>query len=908
WDGWPNGVWERTYSLTEFQRSKKFRVKWACSTPGTTRQDAKRQGDKLAVRWQDGKRTRRFCLGIIKCDQQNCKIIIRPHVRPAGLRAQLEETCPCGGSLQHYPCGVESEYWLFQTGAHFKHNGTHYHERPTNVLHLTTLEEEKFANVVEEHPKIGPVQLLTGLPGIDGPGHSVAEISSALQNPQRIKYERRKVLGPAIRVRDQRFIPRIEEFKRKHPRWNVDVYWSNNIHVVVLQSPWQRRVSLKDVDPREAVNGIVSDACHNYWAGKNELLFLSSTFEPRFLKCWVPVLMSYSNGASAEHYRIHFLHLFRGLARQCDYINCAVDDELFANVVDFSDAQRNGFILAFVDFWTTRAPNERTEQQLRADGAALLKGCKQHFENQITRVSKISRVVAPDKRELFRKYAYRLLKQKDMVALRTCADEFIHMFPLAKPWIEWWMRPTHAPMLFLASVKMSKRLWDSLPATTNAEEAMHERFYRMIGRQNSMFYGMAGLVRSAETFERSYNAARVGVKIFYGKDPQYWKATRNRYSYTKHGRHELRPKLSRDGRAPDTIAALGLESPKKRNMRLNPRLSPRLPRKSQSVIASKETSPQASITLSRARQPIPAISLQPSYRWSSNSCWLDASLTALYAACGRNLVDLAAIFNSMPQDHLARQFVRLITLHTEQVSGSRRALSYFRAQSVQIKRCGGSETAPVEHWELARHPNWKTSFTLSRDLHEGFGGDLRRWFTWLLDPMQWSAVSCWRQIDSLPYCHAEALAHEYILNIPIVYIIEMGEPLGQPWTIPSTLFPLGKQFAKEHAGMRYDLVAEIYTNYTEARGAGSHFITRYNTADGAIYDYDSMIRGGCAVHCPAAEVPGWLSGPSQALKDLPGEYTLCSVVYNLAGGAAAQDLFRHERRQNAPWGLTLRFN
>lgn len=95
-----------------------------------------------------------------------------------------------------------------------------------------------------------------------------------------------------------------------------------------------------------------------------------------------------------------------------------------------------------------------------------------------------------------------------MKGLRACAAEFTREFPGAKPWIDWWMRPSHASMLFLVATGMARKLWDSLPATTNSAESMHHKIYKMIGRGNTLFYGMEGLVRIAETFERRYNAAR----------------------------------------------------------------------------------------------------------------------------------------------------------------------------------------------------------------------------------------------------------------------------------------------------------------------------------------------------------------------------------------------------------------
>lgn len=109
---------------------------------------------------------------------------------------------------------------------------------------------------------------------------------------------------------------------------------------------------------------------------------------------------------------------------------------------------------------------------------------------------------------MFRKYAKQLLNQHTMEDLRDCAAEFSRKFPGAKPWVGWWMRPAHASMLFPVASGMAVKLWKSLPATTNGAESMHHKIYQMIGRRNPLFYGIAGLVRIGETFERSHIAAR----------------------------------------------------------------------------------------------------------------------------------------------------------------------------------------------------------------------------------------------------------------------------------------------------------------------------------------------------------------------------------------------------------------
>ncbi|KAJ7200632.1 hypothetical protein GGX14DRAFT_314236, partial [Mycena pura] len=361
WDGWPDGAFEWSLDRDELKETNHLPVHWVSSKlPGG------RHGSVHAITPSSGKLTRYKCLGTLQCRSSVCSVHLQipPSQDLVDMRQQLQVSCLCGAPLHYVPC---------------------------SCLFL-------IASICGLHPRTGH----SGL-GKRKRAHWPAsdDVNAARPLSKAIR-KSKDTASMSIRERRLRSTPKKQRLVPLRPTLHGEDESDDMVLASRHLSQHLRSPRARSQDSQKSGQLSLHNGTHYH--ERRELLFLSSTFEPRFLKCWVPVLMSYSNGA--EHYRIHFLHLFRGLARQCDYINCAVDDELFANVVDFSDAQRNGFILAFVDFWTRCAPNERTEQQLRADGAALLKGCKQHFENQITRVSKISRVVAPDKRELFRKYAY----------------------------------------------------------------------------------------------------------------------------------------------------------------------------------------------------------------------------------------------------------------------------------------------------------------------------------------------------------------------------------------------------------------------------------------------------------------------------------------------------------------------
>lgn len=175
-------------------------------------------------------------------------------------------------------------------------------------------------------------------------------------------------------------------------------------------------------------------------------------------------------------------------------------------IMDFSEAERNGFILAYIDFWVHEG-STRSRDELRMAAKNLLKGCRQHFRTGVTRIKKIGGVIPIMQSILFQKKAYALLEQPDTQAFQKHAQELIRMFPKIKPWLSWWMRDDHAAMLFTSERTMDPVLWNSLPESTNAEEAMHHKIYSAVGRDHNLVSGINGLEAFARHFEQLVTGA-----------------------------------------------------------------------------------------------------------------------------------------------------------------------------------------------------------------------------------------------------------------------------------------------------------------------------------------------------------------------------------------------------------------
>ncbi|KAJ3804557.1 hypothetical protein F5876DRAFT_82964 [Lentinula aff. lateritia] len=155
----------------------------------------------------------------------------------------------------------------------------------------------------------------------------------------------------------------------------------------------------------EPVNGIVSDAAHGFWREQNSLLITSSIYEAE-LHCWIPVLFSYSNGASSN--------------------SVTITDQYFIGILNFSQVERGGFMAAFVAFWMQQLENEHSEDELYRAAEVLLRGCEEHFRASVTRIKKIHSVVPVHSETHFKELALGLLSAKDLGDFHACA-EVIHV-------------------------------------------------------------------------------------------------------------------------------------------------------------------------------------------------------------------------------------------------------------------------------------------------------------------------------------------------------------------------------------------------------------------------------------------------------------------------------------------------
>ncbi|KAF9552882.1 hypothetical protein CPC08DRAFT_767975 [Agrocybe pediades] len=905
WDGWPDGYLTRNFTHAEVRESGNLMVHWASRRGG-----GDRKGQVDAPEWELGKKSTRKCVGVITCDNEICEIVVQPHINPTDLDHQLTKKCSCGGKLVYEPCSILSVLHTWSGGVHYANNGHHLHRRPTHILHFLPNEKVRFEKMYQANPTSGPLKMQVGIPTLNGPGDSAIDITPLLLNADRIAKERSKMRKEGTLSADG-LIAAFSAFSKSHPHF-VRRSTLGEVTVISVQTSFMRSQLVKDKKLDGPINGMVSDAAHGWWKERTSLLIVSSTYCP-VLRAWAPGVLSYSNGASGEHFQYHFLAVLEGIAEEAESRDIPVTDTLFAGVMDFSEAERVGFVRAFTAFWESyysKVAASIIEQLSRALAVLLLL----FHPRALTRILNHERLNSwtSRTRKTFREHAALLVRD----------------YPHIASWMEWWTRPVHAAMLFESERKMDIEIWNSIPRTTNAEESMHWKLYSACGRDHAFLEGMHSLYAVAVYYERMHEGAR-RAKIRYGK-AEAWKDNVAALGRTKRSREDPSTSKKRqsksDGRPPDTIKELLLKPSAKK---------------------------------SKALQK-PQYTLPPSYPWSNNSCWLDTSLQVLFMAVShlpsdytmlnthwtkdsplrslfegllrrledeseststskklrsdhdllrKKLKDMKIIKTQSSFESLFVWFTDLIS-HEGKPSSNYRGVAAFDVWTIEVHVCTGSEEIGGPHREISYTPRVSRIYQASSSDHEKYEGSLEGFIKdlFILDRPAEPVRLCWRNRDNTPLCTGKRTDHRNLLSIPILLGVETPtEPSAESddspdllvWNIPERVALSPLRAGKSDGEIVYDLFALALTN-------GTHFIARYFSLDhSAVYTYDGMKNKGIPVIEPFVVKQDPMFGPNLSL---PVGYTVHQVFYSLRGGLKTQEAFFKERVEHYSTLFNLRFS
>ncbi|OAV95379.1 hypothetical protein PTTG_26661 [Puccinia triticina 1-1 BBBD Race 1] len=532
-------------------------------------------------------KVRRYkCLGVMLCNNDSCDYTGPPPTGRGKIREFLDAKLPCEGSAGECPGTV---YWKeckgtcirFDTHKEtgwglMRYHGYHDHPWPT-AKKADPLSRAEFSEEIKKNPKASALELKVGAPNPDATHQaftSVVDIHESFGNSDRLRYLRREILrelnlGPENKGAgmSDKFIMGMFDWDRKGMHIISLSYREGKEHFT-FQTQWmaERLLARSEEGNKLYSGGLLSDVTYRFF--DNGYLLTTSMYCNQINR-WIPVQLSWIRGLTERYYQTHFAVLFK------QFITPSIlqeeRDQLLQSVVDFSSAQRNGFIAACMEVFNV------------SNKAAIshLKGCHHHFQASVTRIKQNRSVIMADEVKIFETLCHNLLLSNAEAGKthEERIDKIRRCFP-----------------------KDSPNGDDGLPNTTNAQESMHRVYYMFSAGKKHLFYGMVELYGFVKALEKDYNLVMRGMPI---DESIGWKKP------TK----QQRAAFLNNGRAPDTTDKLVSERPDKRAKGGRPPNAPNIDRGLHTTFVLYAASKKG----------------HKHFNYLTNRCWLVATLELLFA-------------------------------------------------------------------------------------------------------------------------------------------------------------------------------------------------------------------------------------------------------------------------------------
>ncbi|POW21224.1 hypothetical protein PSHT_02634 [Puccinia striiformis] len=327
------------------------------------------------------------CLGVMLCDQEECDYAGPSPTGRDKIKELLSRNSPCPGAAGRCKGKV---YWqdcrttrcrvnIHKSGwGLLRHEGFHDHPWPTpKKPDLEALEE--FFDEVKKNPKATALQLRVGTgTGSDNhkPISSLVDIHESLGNADRLRYYRRLALKEVEECASKKnggsggdsVIFDMIQWHKMGLEMISSGHGEGQEHYT-FQTRWmsQMLLSRREEGNKLYSGGLISDVTYKFF--KNGYLLTTSIYCDDINR-WIPVQLSWILGLSESYYEIHFTVLFRQFLLPS--ISPAEREALATSIVDFSQAQQNGFVAAYCRVFGKIS---------RTEALKKLKGCREHFVN-----------------------------------------------------------------------------------------------------------------------------------------------------------------------------------------------------------------------------------------------------------------------------------------------------------------------------------------------------------------------------------------------------------------------------------------------------------------------------------------------------------------------------------------------
>ncbi|EGG04860.1 uncharacterized protein MELLADRAFT_88518 [Melampsora larici-populina 98AG31] len=459
------------------------------------------------------------CLGVLRCDDDFCAYAAPPPTAEGKAAEYIKDGTHIWTQCPGTVCRIDIQK---DTGwGVLRHSGFHAHPWPASKkadpLAMLDLTQE-----VVKNPKAGPLVL-------------------------KVLVEKGLIPEKESKGGGDRLIMDLMHWGNHGLRLISTSLLGANVHIT-FQTDWMAdQLVRRDTLGKVYSGGLLSDVTYRFF---HHGYLLTTSMYSEILHRWIPIQLTWMWGLEEAHYKAHFLTLLAQInAADLTYHE---RDLLVQQVVDFSTAQKKGFVSAYMEVFHENDPGKALSK---------LKGCHEHYRQSITRFKKNCNVVAAGRLAEFESLALDLLEPNKPGDL-TLTDKFAQiarLFPKAKPWIDWWNTADIHSMLFCARDRLPMddpplpegEDPHDYPDTTNGQESMHCQYYILTSGHCTIIQGFIQLLLFAESLKRDFNNVLRGISVKYGNS---WESVVETMGWSKE-RTRRRPEVN-VGRPPDTTEAL----------------------------------------------------------------------------------------------------------------------------------------------------------------------------------------------------------------------------------------------------------------------------------------------------------------------------------------------------------------
>lgn len=520
-----------------------------------------------------GKTISKHCLGVFLCMNDECvryNICIRPKTTIDGRSKQENDGCgKCKERLTYIGCSYvarfvfEGNVCRLEPGK--KPEQTRHNHGRYMPIHLSADQEQELEDCIEANPGATPRDLILGMSrAIDTTFPSVRNINPMLQNIDRLGYHVRKQKKKAVRENNESGIEvrtAIEELYQVQEDFS-DMFVSFDLTkgstLIGFRLP--------------AIAGVI-----NLQANPMIMNATFTVFQKGFYLCttvvycqeiqkYATIFSAVIDGLSQHNFKAYFLKLFNVYDITFDGRR-----DILGVIMDFSDAQRGGFIQAY------------HEITARDDGIKYVKGCRVHFKRNVFKMAEAYKQQhggEKTRKKEISKLANSLTLAKTEDEYNTILSNLAEKFKIAKSWVKWWNRDDVRTTIFPAVSAMKPELQDHPNTDTNAVESFHNEIYRrMKKRSTSLVTNLRKTLQLIQHDDFAMDSYILGCSYYYGKQPRKSKKKNKRKHvgdpehHTSKKRKTKAAKYVNDGDAPCTVDAMKrankIDAEAKRDARLS---------------------------------------------------------------------------------------------------------------------------------------------------------------------------------------------------------------------------------------------------------------------------------------------------------------------------------------------------